>query len=520
MPRLGRTLALPLLLGALSLQCGDAQRPPNVVVIALDTLRPDHLGCYGHARGTSPNLDRFAANSVVFDNAQSAAPWTAPSLLSLMTSLYPSVHGVSTFPDPGAMSERVTTLAEVLKSRGYATAAFTDGGYAKRQFGLGQGFDLYPLNEGDTPDEHASNVLHPSRLVPNLERTLRWVEEFKDEPFFLFFHTYEVHGPYRPPEADLQAYRPDYREREEHERLVAVIDRWLEKREIDADGVRLILKHKEHCNAGNGPEQEGLYQKLNEFGIRTSDADIMDFWRDLYDAEIRHTDRELARLFERLERGDLAENTIVVVVSDHGEGFGEHGYVGHGNALHDEALRVVLMMRAPGFAARRVSDVVTSVDVMPTVLELAGAREAAPALQGRSVVPALRGETLPLAPTFSHSLSRKDREGRQWSVREGRWRLVWDEEKQTATLFDVESDPRELAEVSAANPKVTERLLGLLRAQRDIDATFRERASGPPRSYELSPADIEELRKLGYMGPEAPDPSAAPRWLPLPRLGR
>jgi hypothetical protein len=97
---------------------------------------------------------------------------------------------------------------------------------------------------------------------------------------------------------------------------------------------------------------------------------------------------------------------------------------------------------------------------------------------------------------------------------------VWDEEKQMATLFDVESDPRELAEVSAANPKVTERLLGLLRAQRDIDATFRERASGPPRSYELSPADIEELRKLGYMGPEAPDPSAAPRWLPLPRLGR
>ena len=510
------------LLAALALalaQCGEPQRPPNVVVIALDTLRPDHLGCYGHARGTSPNLDRWATQSVVFDNAQSAAPWTAPSLVSVMTSLYPSVHGVSTFPDPGAMSERVTTLAEVLKSRGYATAAFTDGGYAKKQFGLGQGFDVYPLNEGDTPDEHASNVAHPSRLAPNLERTLRWIEEFKDEPFFLFFHTYEVHGPYRPPEADLQAYRPEYREQEEHDRLVAVIDRWLEKREIDADGVRLILKHKEHCNAGNGPEQEGLYAKLNEFGIRTSDADIMEFWRDLYDAEIRHADRELQRLLARLERADLAENTIVVIVSDHGEGFGEHGYVGHGNALHDEALRVVLMLRAPGFAPRRVHDVVNSVDVMPTVLDLAAIPRNALLLQGRTLVPALRGEKLAIAPVFSHSLSRKDREGRQWSVREGRWRFVWDEEKQAGALFDLESDPQELADVSADNPRIAERMLGLLRAQRDVDLAFRERASGPPQRYQLDADTERDLRLLGYVEGASPA-SSDPRPLPPPKLGQ
>ncbi|MBM3989606.1 MAG: hypothetical protein FJ298_01220 [Planctomycetes bacterium] len=513
-----RNLLLAVLAPTLA-QCGETARPPNVVVIALDTLRPDHLGCYGHARATSPNLDRFAARSVVFDNAQSAAPWTAPSLVSVMTSLYPSVHGVTTFPDPGAMHERVTTLAEVLKARGYATAGFTDGGYAKKQFGLGQGFDLYPLNQGDTPDEHASNVLHPSRLAPNLERTLRWIEEFKDEPFFLFFHTYEVHGPYRPPEADLQAYRPEYREQAEHDRLVAVIDRWLEQREIDAEGVRLILEHKEHCNAGNGPEQEGLYAKLNEFGIRTSDPDIMEFWRDLYDAEIRHADRELARLLERLERADLAPNTIVVIVSDHGEGFGEHGYVGHGNALHEEALRVVLMLRAPGIAPHRVGDIVNTIDVMPTVLDLAEVPRGALLLQGRSLVPALRGEKLPIAPVFTHSLARKDREGRQWSVREGRWRLVWDEERQGAALFDLESDPAELADVAAEHPKHAERMLGLLRGQRDVDQAYRERASGPPQRYQLDADTERELRMLGYVD-GAQLTGSEPRWLPLPRLGQ
>lgn len=517
---------LRALLGALAATCllttcRDAQRPPNVVVIALDTLRPDCLGTYGHTRDTSPNLDRWAAKSVVFENAQTAAPWTAPSLLSVMTSLYPSVHGISTFPNPGTMNERVTTLAEVLKARDYATGAFTDGGYAKRQYGLGQGFDTYPLNEGDTPEQHASNLLHPMRLAENLERTLRWIEEFKDEPFFLFFHTYEIHGPYMPPEADIRDLRPDYREQEEHAELVKKIDHMLATGEIDAEGVRLVLKHKEHCNAGaDKKEMELLYPKLKEYGIRTSDPDIMGFWRDLYDAEIRHTDRELERLFKRLEQADLAENTIVVIVSDHGEGFGEHGYVGHGNALHDEALRVVLMLRAPGIAPRRVSEVVNNVDVMPTVLDLVNVPRESLLLQGRSLVPALRGEKLPDTPVFSHSLAREDREGRQWSVREGRWRLVWDEEKQQSQLFDMESDPGELVDASSQNPKVAERLLGLLRAQRDIDNAFRERASGPPGSFAPTANDLKEFDHLGYIEIDTPKEPKPPKWLPLPRLGQ
>lgn len=515
----GWTLALAACAALLGAQCSDRQRPLNLVVIALDTLRPDHLGCYGSSRATSPNLDAFAAGAVLFESAQSAAPWTAPSLLSLMTSLYPSVHGVASFPEPGQMNERVTTLAEVLQQRGYATAAFTDGGYAKAQFGLGQGFDLYPLNAGDTPDQHASNLLHPSRLAPNVERTLRWLDEYSGEPFFLFFHTYEVHGPYTPPEADIREYRPTYDDAAEHERLRQVILRWLEKREIDADGVRLILAHTEHCGAGNGAEKEGLPAKMKEFGITATDPERMQFWRDLYDAEIRHTDRELAALFQRLRRADLAENTVVVIVSDHGEGFGEHGMVGHGNALHEEALRVVLMLRSPGVAARKIGDVVHALDVMPTVLDLLSVPRDELLLQGRSLLPLLRGESLGEAPVFSHALSRPEKEARLWSVREGRWRYVWSEDTQSGQLFDLLADPGESRDVAAENPKVAERLLGLLRAQRDVDAAFHERAAGPVGTYTFDADTLRELRHLGYVEGQH-TPGAPPRMLPRPKLGQ
>ena len=125
-----------------------AEKPLNLVMVVLDTLRADHLGLYGYERPTSPHLDALARESFVFERAESAAPWTAPSLISLVTSLYPEVHGVRGFPNPRRMSDDVVTLAEVLKRHGYSTAAFTEGGYAKGDFGLDQGFDSYLAEPG------------------------------------------------------------------------------------------------------------------------------------------------------------------------------------------------------------------------------------------------------------------------------------------------------------------------------------------------------------------------------------
>lgn len=503
--------ALVLSLGAA--QCTEPASPPlNLVIIALDTLRPDALGCYGYGRDTSPNLDEWAAKSIVFENAQTAAPWTAPSLLSIMTSLYPSVHQVVSFPEPGQMNERVTTLAEVLRERGYATAAFTDGGYAKAQFGLGQGFQLFPPNTGDTPHEHGSNLIEPRRLRPNIDRTLKWLDDAQDDgdPFFLFFHTYEIHGPYQPPEEFVKLFRPDWDEAAEHAELARVQAGWRERREIDADGLRLLLAHQEHCFSMRDLDKSGLGQRMHELGVESVEPEKLRLWRDLYDAEIRHSDFELKRLLDRLDSPKLRDNTVVVFVSDHGEGFGEHGKVGHGNALHEEDLRVLLMVRAPGAAPRRVTDVVRTVDVMPTALELLGVPTEGLPMQGRSLSRVLHGAKLTSAPSFSHALAQGGDESRLWSVRDGRWRLVWDNDFAEMRLFDLESDPLELMDVGAEHTDVARRLNGLLKSQCEIDARYFETVSGPVRPYKSTKEDEAHLAALGYADHGSGAPTSPP----------
>jgi arylsulfatase A-like enzyme len=529
-PRSSRALAAAVLGLALAAStCSPSgPKPPNLVFIVLDTLRPDHLGCYGYGRDTSPNLDRWAEQSVLFENAQTAAPWTAPSLISLMTSLYPSVHGVTTFNNPGQMNERVTTLAEVLERQGYWTGAFTDGGFAKPQFGLGQGFRTYPLNEGDLPTEHASNLLEPSRLRPNIDRTLKWLDEVGDQPFFLFFHTYEIHGPYQPPEEYVKRFRPEWNDAEEHARVSAAVARLDAGEPLDAAAVRLLLRHMEHCapvrhadEAVQRLRNQRLHRHQVQFGVDSLEPERMQFWRDLYDAEIRHSDFELKRLLDRLNSAKLRENTVVVFVSDHGEGFGEHGIAGHGSVLHEENLRVLLMVRAPGLEPRRVTEVVRTIDVMPTALELLRTpRAEAPLdlpMQGRSLVPVMRGNPLPSAPSFSHALSQIGRESRLWSVRDGDWRLVWDNDRSEARLYDLGSDPNETVNIAAERPEVAERLLGLMRAQCELDKLFFDRASGPIKAvYEYDAAMLAELRKLGYVDNDSAADAIVPRLLERP----
>ncbi|HTF89906.1 MAG TPA: sulfatase [Planctomycetota bacterium] len=494
------TLALAATCFLAAAQCsGPTPRKPNVVFIVIDTLRPDHLGCYGSARATSPNLDAWAGDAVVFDRAMSAAPWTAPSLLSLMTSLYPSVHGVAHFPSPGQMSERVTTLAEVLKQQGYATGAFTEGGYAKKQFGLGQGFDVYPADPGDTTDDPSPKYEEASRVAATVERSLRWLDDVVDEaPFFLFFHTYEVHEPNRPPASDVRRFRPEYDEEGEAADHARVIEFLQAKGELDARESRLVYEHLVYCPNMRDERLAGLREKLSKSDLVSLRAERTQFSRDLYDAEILYTDRELQPLLARLGVEALRENTIVVIVSDHGEGFGEHNALGHGRVLHDEALRVVLMLRAPGVAARRVGDVVRTIDVMPTVLDLAGIGLADLKLQGRSLVPLAKGLPLESAPSFSHGLSHHSFENQLWSVREGNWRFVWDERARAGKVFDLAADPGELHDVAADNPVIAGRLLGLLRAQRDVDSAFLEQASGPIRAGLVDAGTREDLAQLGY----------------------
>jgi arylsulfatase A-like enzyme len=314
---------------------------PNVVLISLDTLRMDHMSLYGYGRLTTPNLDKLAHSGVYFKNAISASSWSIPSHMSLMTSLLPSTHGLTVPPDglrrgerPFALAREHMTLAKVLRAAGYETAAFTGGDTLSALWGFGNGFDLY--------DEHLG-LLTPS----STSRVDAWLTSPHDRPFFLFLHTFEIHGPYNR----------------------------------DAFGGQ--LPDDPICNAPPCPGVVGL-----------RDGNIA-----AYDRDIQHADEYFGRLVDRLRGLGLYQNTVIVVFSDHGEDFGDHDptVVGemHGNSLYDELLRVPLIVaegdHPPFRAGRALTPSVHLIDVMPTVLGLVKIQPPTE-IQGRSLVPLLEDD--------------------------------------------------------------------------------------------------------------------------------
>jgi arylsulfatase A-like enzyme len=491
-----------------------SERRANVVVIALDTTRADHLGCYGYGRGTSPNIDRFARESFVFEQAISAAPWTAPALISLMTSLYPAVHGVRETPHDWRMSEKVVTLAEILKSRGYATAAFTEGGYARGDFGLDQGFDLYPANPEDTTDDH-SILKQASRIVANTNRTVDWLRARDDQPFFLFFHTYEVHAPYRAPDEYVRRFEPAFDENAEHETVRRIIETWNATRAIDCAGYLTYTLHQRRCHTfAELPKMQERWkfnasataQDCGKPGI-FHEAAFQERLVDLYDAGIVHADEQVQRILETLRERRELENTIVVIVSDHGEGLGQHDDLEHGLGLYPEILHVVLILRVPESlrrdlpAAARIEPLVRTVDVVPTLLDLLGIRPTGLGLQGKSLVPIMRG-AIEDRVAFSHARTIAREEDKLEGIRSGPWRMIWDRGSETAQLFELSADPKAEHDVARAHTDVVSELRTLLDEQRARDATLRQAIGPGAQAIQLGGAAVDELRGLGYIGSE------------------
>ncbi len=494
-------LAIALLAGACADGAADdpASRP-NVLVIVLDTLRPDHLGLHGYERPTSPGLDAFAEECVVFENAHSSAPWTAPSLISLVTSLYPDAHAVTSYPDPGRLSDAATTLAEVLSGEGYETVAFTEGVYASAVFGLDAGFEAFH----DKPQDDTPNLLEP-----NLARFLDWLRGRDDErPLFALFHTYEPHYPYHAPEEYVAMFRPGYDEAAEHGRRDALVADWNAGRRLDREEVSFVYHHEWHCSDDLRKIVEdvpGLFALAKEYGLneeRMLSPESQAVARDYYDAGVRFTDDRLGALWSALDEGEtpLADDTIVVVVSDHGEAFGEHDLTAeHGENLHDELLRIVLLMRVPGTAPRRVPDIVRNVDVMPTLLELTGTPLDDVKHQGESLVPLLDGGSARRV-AFSHAPTTDGPKRRRYSVRTDRWRLQVDQTGEHPELFDLAADPGAERDVAAEHPDEVRRLLALLEAQQAQDLALRRLFRDTARETPLTEAQLEELRAMGYVG--------------------
>ena len=322
------------------------RRRPNVVLVSIDTLRADHVGAYGYDRATTPALDALAKDSALFLNTYASSPWTLPSHASMLTGLE-AVHHRVRYEDE-RLDAKQATLADALRSAGYFCGATTGGGFLSPVYGFSKGFSSYGMGQGD--------IGGPRLAEAAAREALPWLQANADREFFLFVHTYQVHSPYfSPPPYDTMFTDPS-------------------------------PKWKKFDTVGDLGGLFSFYKPLSEADRRNVIG--------LYDGEVRCADEALiGPLIAELKRLRLYDDTLIVVLSDHGEEFYEHGSWGHSHNIYDESLRVPLVVKLPKslHAGARLAPVVRLTDILPTILDLAGVPFDAAAFDGRSLGPVLEG---------------------------------------------------------------------------------------------------------------------------------
>ena len=438
--------AVALAGAALALRAGRGgpARPPNVVLVSIDTLRPDHLSAYGRRADTSPTIDAMAHAGVRFATAYSTSSWTAPAVVSMLTGTLPTQHGVihgverrgalfgqETIPDD------IPVLAEILRQRGYQTFGVAANVHLAGEFGFARGFDRYDQ----------IGFVDADRV---LETVRTWkATRHADRPYFAWVHFLDPHEPYEPREPWLTQFvggRP---------------------RHPDLDGTTPVL----------------------QFAAMHLDDDALAYVEALYDSEIRYTDERIRALFAEL---GVSDDDLVVVLSDHGEEFREHGSYGHGRTLYEENVRIPLIVRFPGRRfAGRVSDAPVSImDVVPTIAAVAGA-PVPPHLAGRSLLDLLGGGTSPPRPILLH-LARRD--VRLRSIVADGWKLVFDPRSpEDARLFDLRHDPGETVDRSAGERARADEL------RRMLVAAIGAEDAAPGTERAVSPEQVRALKALGYL---------------------
>ncbi|NQY91474.1 MAG: sulfatase [Deltaproteobacteria bacterium] len=412
----------------------------NVVLVSMDTLRADHTGAYGYGLPTTPQLDLFAQEAVLFEDAVSQSAWTRPAHTSMFTGLYPAEHGVISMGGNAKVPGDLPTLAERMREGGYATAAFTGGANMSARFGFDRGFDLYKS---------------PGKLMgEGVKPALDWVDSLPaGKPFFLFVHGFEPHRPYRSEAQD-----------------------------------RLAL--------GLASSRRKGWASVCESGERPAD---LDRWILEYDAAIHGGDRAFGRLLAGLSERGLGDDTIVMFTSDHGEEFFEHGHCFHLYRLYREILRVPLLVRVPGVEPSRVAGVVpASVAVASTLLDLVGLGGAG--FSGESLARLITGVEKPAfeyvvsetgSSRVSGSSGRKGGDVR--AISGDRDKLVHWMEQRRREYYDLSSDPGEQDDLgrSAEADRLFERLQRWTgdHPRRGTQAAIEE----------LDPQLKQELRQLGYL---------------------
>ncbi|MFQ5805212.1 MAG: sulfatase [Phycisphaerae bacterium] len=449
----------------------------NIVIFLIDTLRADRLGVYGYERRpTSPRTDALADESVVFEQAYAPSPWTLPTLVSLLTSTFPCEHNV--LHNRHRLGDSFDPLAVRLKPLGYTTISLYANPFASPRFGLGRGYDvIVDLNRAQSDGQTVAAALDGCPTAP----------------FFLYLHNTEPHNPYdyAPPHTD------GFRD------IPAQTRKWFDKQNTAYRRLsRVDFANKRSLGTtDNTAEQDRVLAALRS---------KLDDYRELYDAAVRAADRRLGSVIDVLKSRKLWDNTLFIILADHGEEMAERGGWLHDQSVYEELMRVPLIVRFPRgeYGGHRLRSVVSLVDVLPTIIDYLQEPELLHGTRGRSLMPLVRGEQPDEDRNFKIPGMRMNRKKyyRPWKesrgdtnlvVRRGDWKGIWNAEIDTFELYDLPNDPQEQHDVSAEH---TELVSAMLRAARSWYEDCGSRAA----ETEEAPQQIDEqtlrsLRSLGYI---------------------
>jgi len=425
---------------------------PNIVLIVMDTLRKDHLSCYGYGRETTPNIDRLARRGTLFENALATASWTWPSTASILTGLSADAHGV-TNNDSCTLNLSHATLAEVLQARGYTTAAFSCNPLIARERYFDQGFEFF---------EHDRGAFRMSDEV--MPAVVRWIEGHAGARFFLYLHLVDPHTPHRPHPAELA-------------RLGLAPPDDFPARGMDLYTARLAQNEGESLDAVVPPAHQA-------------------WLGDLYDASVATGDRWVGVLLEALRELGLDENTVIAFTSDHGEELLDHGRLGHGHSIYSELVDVPLILAGPGIRRGvRVPGAVSNRHLAPTLARLGGAE-----------LPGMGDGRFLLADAEEHAAVVFQTAKGHWEgtrgqtlegLRNGAWVLHWRESAGAAgvRLFHVTTDPGEQFDIAAQEAERAEAMRAEL-----AERIGAQREYAPAHRVGVGASGLDTLIQMGYAG--------------------
>ncbi len=443
---------------------GGPERP-YVLLIGIETLRADHVGCFGYSRNTTPALDAIAKEGVVFSKVMATSSWTMPAVMSVLTSLYPEVHGTTNYDRK--LPEDVTTLAEVLRENDYKTIAFVSNPTLDGRHGFYQGFDLYDdfsvwlgfgkLIGGPNADPNLDVHQIPTNK-PLTRAALRWIEQHHREPFFMFVFYFDPHYDYIPPPPFDTMFDPNY--------------------DGSVDGRGIVQEPRK----SNRPPQRDL-----------------DHIIALYDGEVRYTDSYVSKLLNAFARFGILDQTLVVIFGDHGDEFYEHGSTGHAHTLYNELIHVPLVLKWPSMIpkGKRIDALASQVDIMPTILDYLEVQHKQ-AVQGTSLRGLIEGSVRQV-----HDFVFSGGRAHRCAVIGSRNKMILNPGAGAREFYDLVNDPREQnnihqAEESSALVASFEHYLERWSSENEKLAALFPRGSDF-EGVQLDELRLKQLKALGYI---------------------